>query len=155
LEQLKHKEQPKQEIDFNSMSDEERLQYIIDKQTESKLAPYKQQLEQLAQEKELQEAQQLENEAREYADSVGLDFDSYIPAIQEMDKETGYKLQFKDLLKLVASDDLESLITEKAKSSLLKSLREKKDSTPAESRSGTPVARKMTIEEAYKSAINS
>jgi len=154
LEQLsKGETQQKQEIDFESMSDDERLQYIIDQQTESKLQPYKQQLEALAKEKEMQQAEVLEKEARDYASGFGLDFDQYVPDMIDLDNRTGNKLSFKDLLKIVASDDLQNLITEKAKSELIASLRKKKESTPPESKGGNVVPRKMSIEEAYKSAL--
>lgn len=152
LENLKKEQESAPAPDLESMSDEERLQHFIKDVVSTEVAPYKERIEQ---DKKLEVetvSQQQEAEAREYAEQVGVSFDDYMDQMIEADSISPNKYSWKQLLRLVAADDIDERLQEKGKMSLLEKLKEKKKATPAPSRSGTPTSKPLSVLEAYKQA---
>jgi hypothetical protein len=138
--------------DYDSMSDEEKIQTYVKSLVDESIAPYKERIEKEKLQAVEMESQKQEDEAREYAENVGISFDDYIEKMIELDKANPSKYTWKQLLRLVAGDEIDDRLQDKGKELLIKKLQEKKQSTPIQARSGDPVPKAMSLEEAFRKA---
>lgn len=152
LEQMKSQQVEKQP-DLSLMSEEERLQHTIRSMVDQEVSPYKEKLAEMKAQEIEAESQAQEQEARDYADNIGIAFEDYIPQMIELDNENPGKYTWKQLLRILAGDEIDKLLEEKGKLSLAKSLQTKRlASPPSTTTGGTPTSRPKTIFEAFKEA---
>lgn len=153
LEELKNQREVVDEPDFSNMSDDERLQHMIRSMVESEVGPYKEKMAQMKASEIDQESKIQEDEARQYAETVGVVFDDYAQAMIDIDSQNPGKYTWKQLLRIVAGDEIDNLLLEKGKLELVKSLQKKKAVTPPESRGGEPATKINNLQDAIKESM--
>ena len=152
LEQLKAQNNQVEEPDLDSMDEDERLQHLIKSTVEREVAPYKEQLLKLKAEEVSSVSSAQEEEAKEYANNIGIVYDDFVDAMIEEDSKDPGRCTWKQLLRIVAGDEIDKVLTEKGKMELLKSLKEKKANTPPSSGGGEPVHKITSIADAAEFA---